>query len=73
MAVEAAGHHRGLCGHWGLGTQPSVQVDSHTHTDIWRLFLVVRFNVALLFHEGVNQDALFFENRFCFCQCEVSF
>lgn len=26
MAVEAVGHHWGICGHWSLGPQPSVQV-----------------------------------------------
>lgn len=30
MAVETVGHHRGLCGYWSVGTQPPVQVDSHT-------------------------------------------
>lgn len=35
MAVEAVGHHRGLCGHGSLGAQPPVQVDSLTHGCLW--------------------------------------
>lgn len=30
MAVEAVGHYWGLCGHWSLGSQSPVQVDSYT-------------------------------------------
>lgn len=28
MALEAHGHHRGISGHWGMGSQPSVQVSA---------------------------------------------
>ena len=34
MAVEAAGHYWGLCGHRSLGTQPPVQVDSVAHLQL---------------------------------------
>lgn len=31
LALEAHGHHRGVSGHWGMGSQPSVQVSTHLH------------------------------------------
>ena len=45
LAVEAAGYHRGLCGHRGLGTQPPVQVG--TLSDILIGGLVVSSEVLM--------------------------
>lgn len=47
LAVEAAGCYRGLCGDWGVGAQPPVQVDSHVF--VLLALLMVHLSKLMLF------------------------